>query len=65
VFNWEFAPGSQFNIIWKNAVKDEVNYSVPDYGQSFHRTWETPQSNTFTVKVLYYLDYLYLRKNKK
>ncbi|MEI6575268.1 MAG: DUF5916 domain-containing protein [Bacteroidota bacterium] len=65
VFNWEFAPGSQLNLIWKNAIKEELNYSVPDYIDNLHHTFNSPQSNIFTVKMLYYLDYQYLKRGKK
>jgi len=65
VFNWEFAPGSQLNIIWKNAVTDEIDHAIPDYIENLHRTINSPQTNTFTVKMLYFLDYQYLKKHRK
>lgn len=65
VFNWEFAPGSNLNLIWKNAITDEGDHAIPDYIENLHNTLGSPQTNTFTLKMLYYLDYQYLKKTRK
>ncbi len=62
VFFWQFAPGSELNITYKNAVlKREavINY---DYYYNFRGSLDSPQNNSITIKVLYYIDYLTIRK---
>lgn len=65
VYTWEFAPGSFLNIVWKNqGVLDDANIGENYYsnlGNSLHG----PQDNNFSVKVIYYLDCLYLKHWKK
>lgn len=65
VFRWIFAPGSTLSIAWKqNILTDEVgipqiNY---DYGRNFKNTLQAPQLNQLSVRVLYFIDYVYLKK---
>ncbi|WP_299761105.1 DUF5916 domain-containing protein [uncultured Pontibacter sp.] len=62
VYSWWFAPGSEISIVWKNAFEEQVNIVDPYYFNNFSHTLRSPQSNTFSVKVLYYLDYLTLKR---
>jgi hypothetical protein len=62
VFFWQFAPGSELNITYKNAVlkrEAAINY---DYYYNFKGSLNSPQNNSLTIKVLYYIDYLTIRK---
>jgi len=63
VYSWWFAPGSEVSVVWKNAILTEEKQLEPKYFDNFSRTLSSPQSNSFSVKVLYYIDYLIL-KNK-
>ncbi|MEZ5197328.1 MAG: DUF5916 domain-containing protein [Bacteroidales bacterium] len=75
IYTWNFAPGSEINIVWKNAISsyEEAgalqtleNNIERDYLKNLKKTIETPATNSFSIKVLYYLDYQYLkRKDKK
>jgi hypothetical protein len=61
-FIWYFAPGSELSIVWKNQIisqGDQINYN---YFDDFSKTINTPQTNSFSIRVLYYLDYLLLKK---
>ncbi len=70
VFFWQFAPGSELNIVYKNAVlksESSINY---DYYYNFRGSLNSPQNNSVSIKVLYYIDYLdikkaFRRKNRK
>ncbi len=62
VYSWRFAPGSELSIVWKNAIEAEQNIIVPDYPGNLESTFSAPQLNSISIKVLYYLDYLYLKK---
>jgi hypothetical protein len=61
-FIWYFAPGSELSFVWKNQIisqGDQINYN---YFDDFSKTINTPQTNSFSIRVLYYLDYLLLKK---
>ncbi len=63
VYTWQFAQGSFINIAFKSAA-NVFNQNVTDsYYQNLSNTVGTPQQNSFSVKIIYYLDYLTL-KNK-
>ncbi|GGE95310.1 DUF5916 domain-containing protein [Hymenobacter cavernae] len=64
VFSWWFAPGSQMSIVWKNAGSSflEANEATPLYFNNLSNTMNTPHNNSLSVKVLYYLDYLAVKR---
>jgi hypothetical protein len=62
VYTWQFAPGSFLNIGWKNAG-NMFNQQINDpYYKNLGNTLKEPQDNNFSIKVIYFLDYLTLRK---
>jgi hypothetical protein len=63
-FQWQFAPGSSLNLVWKNSIYDEGTIVVRSYPQNFDHTLQARQLNLVSLKVLYYFDYLYLRKKR-
>jgi hypothetical protein len=64
VFNWHFAPGSNLSIVWKNAILTDDAQTDIDFTKNFSNTLASDQLNSFSVKLLYYLDYMYLKKKK-
>ncbi|WP_324676256.1 DUF5916 domain-containing protein [Hymenobacter sp. GOD-10R] len=64
VFSWWFAPGSQMSVVWKNAGSSflEANEATPLYFNNLSNTMNTPHNNSLSVKVLYYLDYLAVKR---
>ncbi|MHC2991036.1 hypothetical protein OB13_05345 [Pontibacter sp. HJ8] len=62
VYSWWFAPGSEISIVWKNAMLEGNNRIVPRYYENFTNTITGPQTNSLSVKVLYYLDYQMLKR---
>lgn len=62
-FIWEFAPGSEMTVMWKNDINPIPNQFVKvGYFENLQNTFDSPQSNSFSIKVLYYLDWMYLKK---
>ncbi|MCE3259786.1 MAG: hypothetical protein K0S12_1427 [Bacteroidetes bacterium] len=57
VFFWQFAPGSELNIVWKNSLLKREQDIDPDYYNNFKGSLNSPQNNMISVKVLYYIDY--------
>ncbi|MAW21012.1 MAG: hypothetical protein CMD16_01280 [Flavobacteriales bacterium] len=61
-FNWRFAPGSQMSLVWKNAIDNEENILINHWIDNLDESFNLAQQNSLSLKVIYYLDYLYLRK---
>lgn len=63
VFKWDFAPGSELLLVWKNAVFNDMNggHTEDNYFKNLQNTFESPIHNSFSIKLLYYLDWHYLK----
>ena len=61
-FNWRFAPGSQINLVWKNGINNERNYLINHWKDNVEESFNLAQQNSLSLKIIYYLDYLYIRK---
>jgi hypothetical protein len=65
-YTWQFAPGSFINITWKTASELYDQLIREKYYKNLRNTLDNPQANNFSVKVIYFLDYLSLKgKGKK
>lgn len=56
IFRWIFAPGSEMSLAWKAlsySNEDTVDYN---YQSNLHKAWLN-QTNSFSLKILYYIDY--------
>ena len=62
VYTWQFAPGSFLNIVWKNSIYSFANTIERDYFKNFGHTLEADQNNNLSLKVIYFLDYLDIKK---
>jgi Domain of unknown function (DUF5916)/Carbohydrate family 9 binding domain-like len=60
---WEFAPGSNLSIVWKNEILTDESEIIHNFFDNIDNTFKSPQRNILTLKVFYYLDYMYLRKS--
>lgn len=64
-YTWQFAPGSFINLNWKTASELFDQYIQERYYNNLKKTIDSPQLTNFSVKVIYYLDYLDLKRKKK
>jgi hypothetical protein len=64
IFRWIFAPGSELTFAWKNAIYNSNNIVNTDYFINFDKTLKADQINSFSIKMLYYIDYNWLRRKK-
>ncbi len=62
VYRWRFAPGSDIFIVWKNNILGLDQTAELSFIENIDQLFELPQRNSLSIKVLYYLDYLKLRK---
>lgn len=64
VYTLQFAPGSFINVVWKGEGFLSNNDIQKGYFKNFDGTLAEPQNNNLSVKIIYYLDYLNLKKRK-
>jgi hypothetical protein len=65
MFEWEFAPGSNLSVVYKNAIMHEETNIVNNFFDNFGATLDAPQLNSITVKLIYYLDYQSLQRKRR
>ena len=65
VYTWQFAPGSFLNIVWKNSVVDFRDQVEDGYFRNLKNTMSADQNNNISLKVIYFLDYLQLKRKVK
>jgi len=54
---WNFSPGSQLSLVWKNLIDSNRNEIPESYLQNLSKTLQEPQINSLSMKLLYYIDY--------
>ncbi|MCX6316709.1 MAG: DUF5916 domain-containing protein [Bacteroidetes bacterium] len=65
VYTWQFAPGSFINMVWKNAATQFTQLVNDGYFKNLSNTMKEDDNNNISFKVIYFLDYLQLKKIKK
>lgn len=65
VFRWIFAPASELIFVWKNNIYAEKSEVITDFFEDMRYTFNSPMGNSFSIKVLYYLDSQKLKRNKR
>lgn len=58
---WQFAPGSEMAVVWKYAVQSNESVIQPNIAKNMQHTFELLPSNSLSLKILYYIDYEYLK----
>jgi Domain of unknown function (DUF5916)/Carbohydrate family 9 binding domain-like len=64
VYTWRFAPGSDIILVWKNGINTQNRLTEDGYFTQFDRLFNAEQSNNFSLKVLYFIDYATLKRGK-
>ena len=65
-YTWDFLPGSRITLSWKNALGAEVYLNQSEYQTYFknlNQMFASPHSNEVSLKVVYYIDYLNLKRH--
>jgi hypothetical protein len=64
-YTWDFIWGSRLTFAWKNALGGIVDldpYQYKKYGKNLSEVVSSPHSNEVSLKIVYFLDYLKLKK---
>jgi hypothetical protein len=62
VYTWRFAPGSELSLVWKNSIYSGNDVIISDPFRNFSDLLSMPQTNSISLKILYYFDYQDFRK---
>ena len=64
VYRWNFAPGSELNVVWKNQLFEESrlgdldSYTLPDsYANNFNQMIEQGFFNSLSIRLISFIDY--------
>ena len=64
VYRWNFAPGSELNIVWKNQLFQETRlgdleaYALPiSYSDNFNQMIESGFFNSLSIRLISFVDY--------
>lgn len=64
-YRWVFLPGSEINLVWKNSIFASDGRVGDLYWSNLKSTLENGPINSFSLKVIYWLDYSMLKKKLK
>jgi len=56
-YSWEFAPGSNLTVLYRNTLTNLDNLSLLSFGQNIENLTNQPAKHSFIIKMTYYLDY--------
>lgn len=63
-YTWQFALGSFININWKNQIANFDKAVGDGYFKNLGNIIQANQANSFSIRVIYFLDYLDLKRKK-
>ncbi len=61
-FRWVFLPGSELNLVWKNSIFTEDTFVNDPYWNTLGNTLSNGPTNSFSLKLIYWLDSLAFKK---
>jgi hypothetical protein len=59
ILRWNFAPGSEMLLNWKNAIYTSDNRMTVPYWENLRNILDSPQINSLSLKIIYYFDKLF------
>lgn len=58
LFSWNFLPGSYLNVAWKNFIGPSADNQIHlHYWDNLKGTFTSPTNHSFSLKLIYFLDY--------
>ncbi len=64
-FNWNFAPGSEAILLYRQQIFNEDGYSEADFNKSYETLFNQPLKQLISLRIVYYLDYNQISKKLK
>ncbi len=56
IYTWQFLPGSELSVVWKNSILTRDNLIRANYLEDSKYIFDSPQSNSLSVKLIWYID---------
>merc|ERR1711974_562131 len=57
VYSWVFVPGSRLDVVWKSQLFKSSDAPEKDFFNNLNALNGEPAYNSFSVKLLYFIDY--------
>lgn len=64
-YSWQFAPGSQLTALYRNYIFNSSKNSRDNYFKSLNKLFDQEKRNTFSLRLVYFIDYNNLKKTLK
>jgi Domain of unknown function (DUF5916)/Carbohydrate family 9 binding domain-like len=64
-FVWQFLPGSEMSVVYQNSIYSSGANIINNYFDDLSYTFRSQESNSLSVKIIYYLDYAMLKNAMK
>jgi hypothetical protein len=61
-YSWRFAPGSELSVVWKNTIYHEDDEIAHRFMKNMKDMFDATQLNSLSVKLIYYIDYMSLKR---
>ncbi|MFI5196149.1 MAG: DUF5916 domain-containing protein [Chitinophagales bacterium] len=58
---WQFKPGSEMSVVYQNSIYSSGVQIINNYFDDANYTFRSPQTNSLSVKIIYYLDYVTIK----
>ena len=62
VYKWEFSPGSEMTIVWKNNILTSDNNINLSYTDNLKNLLSNDHNNSISLSLKYYLDYAKIKR---
>ncbi|GAB1309410.1 hypothetical protein KH5_20930 [Urechidicola sp. KH5] len=56
-YAWEFAPGSQLTLLYRNRIFNADDQSQLDFGENLSNLFEQPIGHNLSLRMIYFIDY--------
>jgi len=56
-YSWNFAPGSYLHVVYKNGINNRTSIVQNHYLRNWEQLMDSPGLHSFSLKLIYYLDY--------
>lgn len=63
-YKWVFIPGSELRFVWKNNILATNDGSIDNYFVTFDNLFQERQINSFSIKLLVFVDALYFKSKR-
>lgn len=56
-YNWQFAPGSEAILLYRNSIFNQDDQSLLDYRRSLGNLFSQPIDQVISLRIVYFIDY--------